>query len=238
MEGFMEFRRPRTALIALLFTAGFLTISQPSLATAGWDAFVQQQLDVNSAGWQRVGSLLSPTQQKQLTDLDSDVLKLDDQVSQAGNAGQLNQKQMADLRAQLGKIQSKQTDFVSAGVMRFPDAETLLLDLNTLKANLKAESAGQTKPTENDYFDAKDAFAFRDHLLRKLFYYRSNGTLSSGEYDELKSHVDHLGDQLDANGAKEAHNAKLLARCRDLEKKINKVISGAGVENHMVNGTP
>jgi hypothetical protein len=233
----MEFRRPFKTM-ALLITAGLISLGSPALATAGWDAFVQQQLDVNSDGWKRVGNLLSPTQQKQLTDFDSDLIKVDNDVSQAVNAGQLNEKQTADLRAQLGKIQSKQTDLVSSGVMRFPDAEALLLDLNTLKATLKADAGGQTKPTESDYFNAQDAFSFRDHLLRKLFYNRNNGTLSSGEYDELKSHVDHLGEQLDTNGAKDAHNAKVLARCRDLEKKINKVIQGSGTETHMVNGTP
>jgi hypothetical protein len=233
----MEFRRPITTL-ALLLAPGFLYMNQPAAATAGWDAFVQQQMDVKSDGWKRVGSLLSATQLQQLTALDSDVIKLDDQVSQAVNAGQLNQTQTADLRSQLGKIQSKQTDLVSSGIMRFPDAEALLLDLNTLKANLKAGIAGQAKPTESDFFNSQDAFEFRDHLLRKLFYYRNSGTLSSGEYDELKSHVDHLGEQLDTNGAKDAHNAKVLARCRDLEKRINKVIHGTGAETHMVNGTP
>ncbi len=235
----MAFSQRLSAILALT-TA--LALSQTALATAGWDAFIQQQMDVKSDGWQRVGSLLSPTQSKQLTNFDNDLIQLDNAVSQATNSGQLTAAQASEFRVLLGKLQYKQTSLVSAGVMRFPDAEGLLLDLNTLQAKLKAALAGEKKVSESDYFDSKDVYAFRDHLLRKLFYWRTNGSLSTEEYDELKSHVDHLSEKLSSGSAKDAHNSKLLARCRDLEVKMNKVIHGAGAsgnpEAHMVNGTP
>lgn len=206
-------------------------------ATGGWTHFVQQEVDVNNPNSHGVASLLSASQQQQLVALDEDVSALEDEVSQAINQGHLTPEQASDLRSQLGKIESKQTDILTRGVLSYEDAEGLLVDEQRAKATLKAAEAGRSKPTSSDFYDSKDAFEFRDHLLRKLYYNRINNSLSANEYDELRSHVEHVGQRLDKAGPSGAHDRKLLARMRELESDINKIVNGGSEPEPQTSGS-
>ena len=225
----MAFRKQLPVLTGLVI----LTFLNPNLlacATGGWTHFVQQEIDVNNPNSHGVGSLLSTSQQQQLTTLDDDVSALEDQVSQAINSGQVNEAQASDLRTQLGKIESRQTDILTSAVLSYDDAEGLLLAEQKVKATLKAAMEGRSKPVASDYFDSKDAYAFRDHLLRKLYYYRTTNALSANEYDELRSHVEHVGQRLEKEGSGGAHDSKLLKRMHELEQDINRVVNGGADE--------
>ncbi|MFX4516550.1 hypothetical protein ABTA91_18850, partial [Acinetobacter baumannii] len=87
--------------------------------------------------------MLSPSQQQQLTSLDDDVSALEDQVSQAINQGQLTEAQASDLRTQLGKIGSRETDILTRGNLAYEDAEGILVDEQRVKATLKAALEGR-----------------------------------------------------------------------------------------------
>lgn len=212
---------------SLLFVL-VVAFSQAALASGGWTHFVQQQIDVNNPNSHGVAAQLSPSQQQQLTTMDDDVSALEDQVSLAINQNQLTESQASDLRNQLGKIESRQTDILTRGVLSYEDAEGLLFDEQKVKATLKAALSGRAKPASSDYYDSKDAFEFRDHLLRKLYYYRTTNALSANEYDELRSHVEHVGQRLDKQGTSAAHDKKLLARMRQLESDINTLVNPGG----------
>lgn len=224
----MVFRTQSLVVLATLLAASSLTLGYPALSEGGgWSHFLEQQLDMNDPNSHGVGGLLSETQKKQLSDLDADLSSLEDQVAQAINANQLTPAQAADLRDQIGKIEFRQTDILTKGTLDYQDAEGLLVDEQRIKATLKAALAGQSKVSSADYYDSKDAFAFRDHLVRKLYFYRLNGALSAEEYDELRSHVEHAGQKLEKEGQSGAHDAKLLKRMRELEGQINTLIGGA-----------
>jgi hypothetical protein len=212
--------------LAFLLTATSFTFNHPALCAGGWSHFVEQQLDVNDPNSHGVGGVLSASQKHDLTSLDDDMNVLEDQLSQAINASQLTKEQAADLRNQIGKIEFRETDIVTKGTLNYGDAEGILLDEQRAKATLKAALAGQTQPVSTDFYDSKDAFDFRDHLIRKLYYYRLNGALSAEEYDELRSHVEHAGQRLDREGKGGAHDAKLLKRMRELETKVNTLVNG------------
>ncbi|MFX6945445.1 hypothetical protein ABTH53_20530, partial [Acinetobacter baumannii] len=82
------------------------------------------------------------------------------------NQGQLTEAQASDLRTQLGKIGSRETDILTRGNLAYEDAEGILVDEQRVKATLKAALEGRAKPVSTDYYDSKDAFEFRDHLMR------------------------------------------------------------------------
>jgi hypothetical protein len=222
----MVFRTKLPVALGFLLTATSFTFAVPAFCAGGWAHFVEQQLDVNDPNSHGVGGLLSESQKHDLTTLEDEMNDLEDQVSQAINSNQLTKEQAADLRSQIGKIEFRETDIVTKGSLSYGDAEGILSDEQRVKASLKADLSGQTKPVASDYFDSKDAFEFRDHLVRKLYYYRLNGSLSAGEYDELRSHVEHAGQKLDRAGSGGAHDSKLLKRMRELETQINSIVEG------------
>ncbi len=213
-------------LIGLLVTTLF---GERAIATAGWTHFVLQQCNPSDPNAHGLGDLLSPSQKEQLTNLDDAVSQVEDQLAQAIGTGQIAQANVTEIRQLLGTIQQKQTDILTKGQLDYEAAEGLLLDLQRLKANLKAGMEGRAKPVESDYFNAKDAFEYRDHLLRKLYYYRMNNTLSVGEYDELRSHVEHVGQRLDRQGAS-GTDTKLLKRMHEIESDINRTIHGGAYD--------
>jgi hypothetical protein len=223
----MVFRTKLPFVFGFLLTAtSFALVRVPALAAGGWSHFVEQQLDVNDPNSRGVGGLLSESQKHDLTTLEDEMNALEDQVSQAINANQLTEEQATDLRSQIGKIEFRQTDIVTKGSLSYGDAEGILTDEQQVKATFKADLAGQSKPVPSDYFDSKDANEFRDHLIRKLYIYRLHGFLSAGEYDELRSHVEHAGQKLDREGKNGVHDSKILKRMRDLEAQINAMVDG------------
>jgi hypothetical protein len=213
--------------VFLLTSISFTFPGVPALSAGGWSHFVEQQLDVNDPNSRGVGGMLSESQKRELTTLEDVMNTLEDQVSQAINANQLTKEQAADLRSQIGKIEFRETDIVTKGSLSYGDAEGLLTDEQHVKATLKADLAGHSKPVATDYYNSKDPYEFRDHLIRKLYYYRLHGALSAGEYDELRSHVEHAGQKLDREGKNGAHDSKLLKHMRELETQINAMVAGA-----------
>lgn len=220
-----SFSRAALGALMVLVVSGSL-YNGTAMATAGWTHFVQQQCDPsNPNAHGGLSGMLSASQQQQLASLDDAVSSVEDQLSQSISASQVTAEKVTEIRQLLGTIQQKQTDVLTKGQLDYETAEGLLLDLQRLKANLNAAKEGRAKPTESDFFNSKDAFEYRDHLLRKLYANRMNNTLSVGEYDELRSHVEHVGQRLDRQGAS-GSDPKLLKRMREIEGDINRVIHG------------
>jgi hypothetical protein len=195
-------------------------VSGEAPADGAWQAFVKQWLDMSKPGY--LGNLLSDSQQKDIMALDAERQQLDNRLANATAHGALAQPLQEQLRTESVSIAALESTLIKSDALTYEQATDILFRLNMLKASLDAASHGRAKPLLSDYFNDKDPISYRDHLLRKLYYFRLNGLLSDGEYDELRAHVNHASERLATVGQQLDRDA-ILDRFKQLDADISKM---------------
>ncbi|MDR3612912.1 MAG: hypothetical protein P4L53_05045 [Candidatus Obscuribacterales bacterium] len=193
-------------------------VSGATPAEGAWQVFVKQWLDMNKPGY--LGNLLSSSQQTDIIALDTERKQLDDRLADATASGALAQPLQDQLRAESTSIAALESSLIKSDALSYEEATDILFRLNMLKASLDAASHGRTKPLLSDYFNDKDPISYRDHLLRKLFYFRLNGRLSDGEYDELRASVNHVSEHL-ATVGQQVDSVAILESFKKIDAKIS-----------------
>ena len=199
-------------------------ISAPSVVAGSapvegaWRAFVSQWFDIKKPGY--LGNLLSTSQQSDIANLDAERTKLDDRLSDATARGVMAQPLQEQLRKESTSISALESNLIKNDALSYEEATDILFRLNMLKASLDAASHGRTKPLLSDYFNDKDPVSYRDHLLRKLYYFRLNGHLSDSEYDEFRADVNRVSESLTKVG-QQADGAGILADFKKIDASIS-----------------
>lgn len=193
------------------------TVAVAPPADGAWQAFVKQWLDMKKPGY--LGNLLSSSQQTDIVNLDSELKQLDARLSDATARGALAVPLQEQLKKESSSISALESKLIESDALSYEQATDILFRLNMLKASLDAASHGRTTPALSDYFNDKDPNSYRDHLLRKLYYFRLNGRLSDGEYDEFRADVNHVSEHLNAIG--QQPDAGVLDRFKKLDADIS-----------------
>ena len=194
------------------------TVAGDAPAGGAWAIFVKQWLDISKPGY--LGNLLSSSQQTDIVAVDAERKQLGDRLVDAIARGALSQPLQEQLRTESTSLAALESSLIKGDALSYEQATDILFRLNMLKASVDAASHGRTKPIVSDYFNDKDPISYRDHLLRKLNYFRLNGRLSDGEYDELRAHVNHVSEHLTTVG-QQLDSGAILERFKKIDADIS-----------------
>lgn len=156
---------------------------------------------------------------------------IETRIAAALAAGQISVAQAADLRAQLANNANLQTQYSADGRLTFPEAQTLVVALNTLDNSLATATTvavnpgyGYTPPSGFYRTDRLDRLQAR--LANRLERARVSGRLTASEYTSLKAEFDRIAQreaQMRSSRGflSRAEHDRLMARLNRLESNVS-----------------
>lgn len=142
---------------------------------------------------------LSAVQEQTRANLDNQRAVMENKITAALNAGQINLSQASSMRAQLRLNRDAQFNAIADGFLSVAETQNLINQMNTIDSSLSSlATVGVTNTYGVTYGGGfgNNLNARLSNLSSRLERNRSNGRLSSFEYRALRGELDRLNTRL------------------------------------------
>lgn len=170
---------------------------------------------------------LSAVQEQTRANLDNQRAVMENKITAALNAGQINLNQAASMRAQLQVNRDAQFSAMADGFLSVAETQNLISGMNSIDTNLSSlATVGVTNTYGVTYGGGfgNNINARLSHLSSRLERNRANGRLSNFEYRGLRAELDRLNTrlaQMQAGGLNRWERNRLMNQIDSFQMHFN-----------------
>ena len=169
---------------------------------------------------------LTAVQEQTRANLDNQRAVMENKITAALNAGQINVSQAASMRAQLQASRNEQFNAIADGFLSVAETQNLIAGMNAMDTNLSSLATVNVTNTYGvTYGNGNNNFNSRlGQMSTRLERNRNNGRLSSFEYRALRRELDRLNtrlSQMNAGGLSRFERNQLSNQLDDFQDHFN-----------------